>query len=357
MASAQQKAFCVIRFARCESVISVQREFRTTYGVDPPTAQSIRRWYKQFSDTGCLCKGKSSGRPRVSNEDVERIRQSFTRSPQKSTRRAGRELNIPSTSVWRVLRRRLRFKPYRIQLLQALHEGDKVRRVQFCEFIQSQMTDDDEENDDRDLVSRIVFSDEATFHLSGKVNRHNVRIWGTEQPHQIVQHERDSPKVNVFCAISRNKVYGPFFFAENTVTGITYLDMLENYLFPQLETDSNDFIYQQDGAPPHWNLHVREFLNGRLPQRWIGRTGPNDSALSHWPQRSPDLTVCDFFLWGFVKDNVYIPPLPTTLVELKNRIRAAIESITQDMLAKVWDEFEYRLDICCVSKGGHIEHL
>ena len=35
-----------------------------------------------------------------------------------------------------------------------------------------------------------------------------------------------------------------------------------------------------------------------------------------WPSRSPDLTVCDFFLWGFVKDNVYVPALPKTLPEL-----------------------------------------
>ena len=32
---------------------------------------------------------------------------------------------------------------------------------------------------------------------------------------------KDSPKVNVFCAISSQKVYGPFFFAEGTITGMT----------------------------------------------------------------------------------------------------------------------------------------
>ena len=37
-----------------------------------------------------------------------------------------------------------------------------------------------------------------------------------------------------------------------------------------------------------------------------------------WPLRSPDLTVCDFFLWGFVKDNVYVPQLPKTLPELRD---------------------------------------
>jgi hypothetical protein len=82
------------------------------------------------------------------------------------------------------------------------------------------------------FANRLTFSDEATFHWSGKVNRHNVRIWGTETPHVAIEHERDSPKVNVFCAISRTRVFGPFLFAEKKVTGITYLDMLTECLFP-----------------------------------------------------------------------------------------------------------------------------
>ena len=38
---------------------------------------------------------------------------------------------------------------------------------------------------------------------------------------------KDSPKFNVFCAISSPKVYSPFFFAEGTITGMTYLDVLQ----------------------------------------------------------------------------------------------------------------------------------
>jgi hypothetical protein len=33
--------------------------------------------------------------------------------------------------------------------------------------------------EDNDFVERLIFCDEATFHISGKVNIHNVRIWGT----------------------------------------------------------------------------------------------------------------------------------------------------------------------------------
>jgi len=51
--------------------------------------------------------------------------------------------------------------------------------------------------------------------------------------------------------------------------------------------------------------------------------------------RSPDATPCDSFLWGYVKDQVYVPPLPTSIPELKVRIRTAIETITADMLQTV----------------------
>jgi hypothetical protein len=52
-----------------------------------------------------------------------------------------------------------------------------------------------------DFLKKIMFTHEATFHVSGKVHRHNVRIWDTENPHVVREHIRDSPKVNVWCAI------------------------------------------------------------------------------------------------------------------------------------------------------------
>jgi hypothetical protein len=64
-----------------------------------------------------------------------------------------------------------------------------------------------------------------------------------------------------------------------------------------------------------------------------------------WPPRSPDLTPMYFFLWGFVKDNVYVPPLPTTLHELKTRIRQACANTDQEILHNVWQEVEYRFDV------------
>jgi hypothetical protein len=48
---------------------------------------------------------------------------------------------------------------------------------------------------------------------------------------------------------------------------------------------------------------------------------------------------------------------PLSLPDLNNRITVAMETITLDMLIRVWQELDYRLDVCRVTKGAHIEHL
>ena len=70
---------------------------------------------------------------------------------------------------------------------------------------------------------------------------------------------------------------------------------------------------------------------------------------------SPDLTPCDFFLWGYIR--VFIPPLPVSLNELKQRITTAVASVDEDKLRSVWTELDYGIDICHVTKGSHIDHL
>jgi hypothetical protein len=40
-------------------VVTVQRAFRAKYAKDPPTDETIREWYKQFTEPGWLCKQKA----------------------------------------------------------------------------------------------------------------------------------------------------------------------------------------------------------------------------------------------------------------------------------------------------------
>jgi hypothetical protein len=61
-------------------------------------------------------------------------------------------------------------------------------------------------------------------------------------------------------------------------------------------------IFQQDGAPPKWLFtEVCDFQNGMFNNNWCGHREP-----SAWPPTSLKLTPHNFFVWGFVKNTVYI---------------------------------------------------
>ena len=90
------------------------------------------------------------------------------------------------------------------------------------------------------------------------------------------------------------------FFAEGTSIGMTYLDMLQLWLMPQLQNIPT-FIFQQDGSPAHFHCEVYQYLNTVLPGHWIGRASGNDQPLLLWPPRSPDIMPCDFFFGDMSK--------------------------------------------------------
>jgi hypothetical protein len=76
-------------------------------------------------------------------------------------------------------------------VVQAITSDDRVARKEFAVTMLEKL------DEDHDFLRKIMFSDEATFHVSGKVNKQNIPMWGSEHPHATVEHIRDSPKVNV----------------------------------------------------------------------------------------------------------------------------------------------------------------
>jgi hypothetical protein len=123
--------------------------------------------------------------------------------------------------------------------------------------------------------------------------------------------------------------------------------MLELFSVPQ--TDDDNVIFQQDGTPAHYANIVTEFPDETFPRRWIGRGG-----WMQWPPRSPDLTPLDFYFWGFVKQIVYSAHIHN-IQHWKQRIREAAASVTPHVLGRVWQEMQYRLDVCRATNGAHIE--
>ena len=63
---------------------------------------------------------RRSGQPRRSEENIEHVRQAFQHFPIKSIRTVARQLELPVSTVHKVLHNNLRLYAYKVQMLQAL---------------------------------------------------------------------------------------------------------------------------------------------------------------------------------------------------------------------------------------------
>jgi len=216
------------------SVVAAQRTFRTMHNCrKAPTRNTIVRLVNQFRETGSVVNLKRKrSRPSRDDENIERVSEEVQHAPQTSTRRISAQLSIPRTSLLRILHGDLGLRPYRIQLVQRLHRGDKKKRLEFCKWLL------DKCRSNSHFCELMIMSDEADFHLDGRVNKQNCRLWSEESPHLMDEIENFSPKVSVWCGIMKDCVIGPYFFEDNnqpvTVNATRYCQMIKRYLIPQL---------------------------------------------------------------------------------------------------------------------------
>ena len=157
--------------------------------------------------------------------------------------------------------------------------------------------------------------------------------------------------------MSRLGVVGSYFFEKGaetvTVTPNRYCEMLENFLRPRLEEfdDSEDFLFLQDGATAHTDRRSLGILREMFPSRLVSLRGDIG-----WPGRSTDLTTCDFFLWGYLKVEVY-KHRPQTLKALKDAICEEVAAIPPEMTNRVMENFRERLRQFIANNGRHLSDV
>lgn len=312
-----------------------------------PTRQMVYKLHKKFLVTGSVVDAPRSGRPTTvsTNDNMQLVAQAFMESPTKSARRTSRELEISDRSLRRMLKK-MNMRCYRPRLLHALNEDDPDRRLEFCEWYRGCA------EDNANFYRSILWSDEAQFKLNGRINRHNCVYWASDNPHVIITEELNVPGVTVWAGIYAGGLVGPYFF-DGTVNAENYLDLLID-LKGELENNpqlQGIRYYQQDGAPPHYGLQVRAFLNDQFGD-WIGRRGRIE-----WPARSPDLTPCDFALWGVLKDKVFATPI-RNIQHLKERIEEEFEALraNAEFCRKTCFTVYKRCQNCINGGGLQFEH-
>lgn len=123
-----------------------------------------------------------------------------------------------------------------------------------------------------------------------------------------------------------------------------YLDMLTNFLLPQLIQYGHDTVnFKQDGVPCHYTSDVHTFLNSHFPRKKVLCAG---TLL--WASQSAGLSQL-----GFIKDLVFTWH-SSTLQELRNCITEAAAAITQAMLQNVFRTAAEIWEVCCETDGEHV---
>jgi hypothetical protein len=89
------------------------------------------------------------------------------------------------------------------------------------------------------------------------------------------------------------------FFLEMTATDTAYVTMPDDSIMPCINilSSDEDSYCRHDGAPTHYHIGMRNYLNVLFPGRWIGQ---RESV--EYPPRSPELTPLDFVCVGYCKE-------------------------------------------------------
>lgn len=267
--------------------------------------------------------------------------------PGVSIRTCAEVNRISTTTTHRIAQNVLKLRPYRQVLVHALSAYDKMVRVEACHRLLEVLTDD----------KIVVYSDEAVFRLDGLVNRWNYRVWDHQRPDDfIVQQWQGAPHVIIWAAMTRDQLFGPYIFP-STVTGDTYRAILSEYFVPDLLArygTIEHIWFQQDGAPAHCATATKHFLIQHFQERLVSRECNHE-----WPPRSPDLTPCDFYLWGGVRDIVYRNGHFNSLPELENALIEAFNLLRLHKMADVHNavcSVRTRLQECINLDGSQLIH-
>ncbi|GFX65102.1 DUF4817 domain-containing protein [Trichonephila clavipes] len=212
-----------------------------------PAHTMFARLHQQLCETGSFQKA-ARNRDRTARTELneEIVLDMVETTPSLSTRGIANEIGISYSSVWRILDDSA-LHPFHYQRVQSLKECDFAPRQAFSQcYLQQRIANPF-------FAASVLFTDEASFSKEGIFNTHNSHSWEAANPYVTrTRAAQDRFLVNVWAGILRDP---------------RYLIFLEQVL-PELLDSAHvtaatrtSMWFQQDGAPAHFSISVRNHLD------------------------------------------------------------------------------------------------
>jgi hypothetical protein len=193
--------------------------------------------------------------------------------------------------------------------------------------------------------------DEAWFYLSNADGQRSVQYISREKTKKSasVFTKPSHPKgVMVFMGMSYNGLTTPIFVEPGAKINKEYY--IKNCLKPLFREAKKlyphgNWIFHQDSAPSHTAQKTLKFIRSQ---------GVTFVEPSQWCPNSPDLSPCDYFLWGYLKTQMAQQTV-TTIKQLKKLIRRTVKKVPINQVRSSLKSWPKRCRQVYYNKGQHIE--
>ena len=150
--------------------------------------------------------------------------------------------------------------------------------------------------------------------LHMRLNKQTDRVWAMYNPREYRETKvNGDQKAMVWVGLVNGQVLACYWFLDpdNEEENIScnsnnYVDMLRRTVMPAINrrSDRERLWFMQDGAPAHHSNHALSFLREKFGERLIALGTRDNPTPVTWPPHSPELNVCDYWLWSYVEMKV-----------------------------------------------------
>lgn len=200
------------------------------------------------------------------------------------------------------------------------------------------------------FINRVITCDETWMHFFEPESKQQSSVWKHPSSPSPIKARLSKSAGKVMCAvfcdingIILNHMVPP----KTTITGNYYATLLRSELLPAIKRKrphliQSGFILHQDNAPSHCS-HVVEDTTEKL----------GIELLPHAPY-SPDLAICDFWLFPNLKNNLRGQRFESR-EELWVAMNKTLREMSRDGLQHVFRAWMDRWEKCKRSKGRYFE--
>lgn len=336
---------------RTLTVQQTQEELAQCLGEDCPSLSSIKEWFADlrrgrlnFEDDPRTGRMPSA----VTEENIFTVRDLLEANPHITTRQILCLVNISSGSLETILHEHLkvrklcaRWVPHRLSMEQ------KTRRVDFCRFMLEKY-----EKADRRRLAEVYTEDETWLYYYDVPLKRQSAMWvfeDEEPPTQVRRSKSVGKRMYAFFLNTTGVVAKVKLEQNRTVTGKWFTEVCLPRFVGAIQqqrpnTGMKGISLHMDNAPAHTAFITQEFLNDH-----------GIRALPH-PPYSPDLSPCDFWLFPSLKAQLRGRQFQTD-EELEQATANALDEITKDQFASLFDKWFQRMHKCIQAEGDYFEHL